>query len=230
MLLPLKALTELPAYCPSMQEIQETSDLVGIEVVPFPVGTPDDAKSTLCTVKAGTTNEMFRAWCLENRRWCLPFNTIIVEVTMGGSNASICHGAGLSTTTLSDLVAEFHYIDPNGQKQSISDPEQLRAASGCFGLLGICTAVTLRLDAMAMAVMHPVKLPLLLAIPPPPGYKIPDAIDMEGITQERLEEARQDFVRRCEEDYYLEWFWFPLTNKVWVNGWKSKLLAGAWKM
>ncbi|CCO34347.1 hypothetical protein BN14_08444 [Rhizoctonia solani AG-1 IB] len=164
---------------------------------------------------------MFREWCLQNRRWCLPFNVIMVEITMGGSNAPICHGAGLGTTTLSDLVAEFHYIDPHGNKKSISDPDQLRAASGCFGLLGICTALTLRLDAMSMAVMNPVKVPLVLAIPPPVGYKIPDVIDMDGITPEDLENARREFIRRCEEDYYLEWFWYPLTKDVWVNTWKK---------
>ncbi|KAG8719253.1 hypothetical protein FRC09_011421 [Ceratobasidium sp. 395] len=145
----------------------------------------------------------------------------MVEITFGGSNAPICHGAGFDTTTLSDLVAEFHYIDPNGNPKSITDPEQLRAANGCFGLLGVCTAVTLRLDQMSMAVMNPVKLPLPLAIPPPPGFKVPAAIDMTGITNKQLEEAKQAFIKRCEEDNYLEWFWFPLTSQVWVNTWKK---------
>ncbi|CAE6465741.1 unnamed protein product [Rhizoctonia solani] len=215
MLLPIKVLTDLPSYSPSMEEIQKQSDLVGIRVV------SSDSKGALCTVKAGTTNEMFREWCLQNRRWCLPFNVIMVEITIGGSNGPICHGAGLSTTTLSDLVAEFHYIDPHGNPKTISDPDQLRAASGCFGLLGICTALTLRLDAMSMAVMNPVKVPLVLAIPPPVGYKIPDAIDMSDITPGDLENARQQFIKRCEEDYYLEWFWYPMTKDVWINTWKK---------
>ncbi|KAL5638994.1 hypothetical protein ACGC1H_003387 [Rhizoctonia solani] len=215
MLLPIKVLTDLPSYSPSMEEIQKSSDLVGIQV------TSTDSKGALCTVKSGTTNEMFREWCLQNRRWCIPFNVIMVEITLGGSNGPICHGAGLSSTTLSDLVAEFHYIDPHGNKKSISDPNQLRAASGCFGLLGICTALTLRLDAMSMAVMNPVKVPLVLAIPPPVGYKVPDVIDMSGITPEDLENARQEFIKRCEEDYYLEWFWYPLTKEVWINTWKK---------
>ncbi|KAG9078733.1 hypothetical protein FRC06_008199, partial [Ceratobasidium sp. 370] len=220
MLLPLDALVNLPSFCPTMQELQKDSDLVGIEVPPSPFGL--QPKSTLCTIKAGTTSEMFRVWCLRNRLWCIPFNVIMVEITFGGSNGSICHGAGFDTTTLSDLVAEFHYIDPNGNSKSITDPEQLRAASGCFGLLGICTAVTLRLEPMAMAVMNPVKLPLPLAIPPPPGFQVPAAIDMSGFTPEQLEKARHDFVKRCEEDDYLEWFWFPLTSQVWVNTWKKE--------
>ncbi|KAB5590260.1 Substrate-binding domain cholesterol oxidase [Ceratobasidium theobromae] len=224
MLLPFKALTDTSAYSPSVQEIQKSSDLVGIEegrLSTGTIGTLEIPESNLCTIKAGTTNDMFRAWCLERRRWCLPFNIVMVEITLGGSNATICHGSGFSTRTLSDLVAEFHYIDPNGDPKSISDPEQLRAASGCFGLLGICTAVTLRLDAMTMAVMNPVKVPLPLAIPPPPGYKIPSAIDMRGITVDQLNKAQEDFVKRCKEDYYLEWFWFPLTKEVWINTWKK---------
>lgn len=220
MLLPLELLITLPSYNPTMQEIQKHSDLVGIEVPPVSAG--DKSTSMLCTIKAGTTNDMFRNWCLQNRRWSLPFNVIMVEITFGGSNGPICHGSGFGSTTLSDLVEEFHYIDPAGNPKSITDREQLRAASGCFGLLGICTAVTLRLDAMAVAVMNPVKLPLPLAIPPPPGFPVPAAISMEGITPAMLEEARKNFIKRCEEDYYLEWFWFPLTDKVWVNTWKKE--------
>ncbi|KAF8594751.1 hypothetical protein BDV93DRAFT_577501 [Ceratobasidium sp. AG-I] len=225
MLLPINALTELPAVNVTMQEIQKNSDLVGIEVAKTPLGTMQPTGTTLCTVKAGTTSEMFRVWCFENRCWALPLNAIMVEITFGGSNGSICHGSGFSTTTLSDLVAEFHYIDPKGVARSVSDPQELRAASGCFGLLGICTAVTLRLDAMAMAVMNPVKLPLPLAIPPPPGFIVPSHINMDGVTPENLKEAQKEFERRCEEDYYLEWFWFPLTDQVWVNTWKSECFS-----
>jgi hypothetical protein len=94
-----------------------------------------------CRIKSGTTNEQFRRWCLANKKVCLPFNVIMVEITFGGSNAPICHGAGLSTSTLSDLVAEVQYVDANGVLQSVSDPEELKAAAGCFGLVGPCDAV-----------------------------------------------------------------------------------------
>ncbi|KAG9124347.1 hypothetical protein FRC07_011965 [Ceratobasidium sp. 392] len=219
MLLPLEAIVNLHAFSPTIQELQKDSDLVGIEVAPAPLETKAD--STLCTIKAGTTSEMFRVWCLQNRLWCIPFNVIMVEITFGGSNGPICHGSGFGTTTLSDLVAEFHYIDPHGEPKSITDPEQLRAASGCFGLLGICTALTLRLDPMSMAVMNPVKLPLALAIPPPAGFPVPKAVDTSGITRQQFEDAKQAFIKRCKEDDYLEWFWFPLTSQVWVNTWKK---------
>ncbi|CCO35577.1 hypothetical protein BN14_09695 [Rhizoctonia solani AG-1 IB] len=197
MLLPLEYLVSLSATSPSLQAIQALgSDLVGISD-PIPVD-GSKSKHALCTVKAGTTNEMFRTWCLQKRRWCLPFNVIMVEITFGGSNGPICHGSGLKSTTLSDIVEEFYYIDPNGESKCIKDRNQLRAASGCFGLLGICTAVTLRLDAMTMAVMNPVRQPLSLAIPPPPGFDVPLDIrrQMETFTPQQLKDAEDEFIKR----------------------------------
>jgi hypothetical protein len=35
----------------------------------------------------------------------------------------------------------IEYVDANGETQAISDPELLNAASGCFGLLGMFSAV-----------------------------------------------------------------------------------------
>ncbi|CCO36211.1 hypothetical protein BN14_10339 [Rhizoctonia solani AG-1 IB] len=151
----------------------------------------------------------------------------MVEITFGGSNAPICHGSGLGSTTLSDLVEEFYYIDPNGERKCIKDRDQLRAASGCFGLLGICTAVTLRLEAMTMAVMNPVRQPLPLAIPPPPEFDLPLDIrrQMEEYTPQELKNAEEEFIRRCETHDYLEWFWFPFTTEVWVNTWRKETVT-----
>ena len=36
--------------------------------------------------------------------WTLPLDIIAVMITYGGSNAMICHGAGIKNKTLSDLV------------------------------------------------------------------------------------------------------------------------------
>lgn len=60
------------------------------------------------------------------------------RITAGGANAPICHGAGITHDTLSDLVRQIEYVDANGDVQAISDPEKLKAAAGAFGLLGIC--------------------------------------------------------------------------------------------
>ena len=69
--------------------------------------------------------------------WTLPLNVIMVEITFGGSNAPIYHGAGIGNQTLSDLVASIEFVNPLGQVQTVKDPGQLAAAAGCFGLLGI---------------------------------------------------------------------------------------------
>ena len=99
--------------------------------------------------------------------------TFLRQVTFGGTNAPICHGAGLQTSTLSDIVAEVTYVDAHGDVQTVNDPAELRAASGAFGLLGVVVSVTLQLDTMGVVDMMPVKLPVALAIPPPKDYPIP---------------------------------------------------------
>jgi hypothetical protein len=175
---------------------------------------------------AGTTNNQFREWCHANGSWALPFNAVVLAVTMGGTNATICHGAGLSTSTLSDLVVEVCYIDASGQEQSISDPTELKAASGCFGLLGIVTSITLQVEEMTIAEMRPAQVPVVLAIPPPEGHAIPKIIQKQmeeaGITDEDIANARKEWIRRCEEDHFHEWFWFPYQKNAWVNTWKSR--------
>jgi hypothetical protein len=214
MLIPLWQSTFLPSAEPS---IDPKSEFEGISLVTSQQG------QQLVVVKSGTTSEQFRRWCLDNKTVCLALNVLMVEITFGGSNAPICHGAGLSTRTLSDLVAEVQYVDANGEVQTVSDPKELRAAAGCFGLLGPVTQLTLRVDKMRMAVMNPIKVRTALAIPPPDGYPIPKEVDMKGVTPQMLQHAREDFVKRCETSYYQEWFWFPYQKEVYVNTWESKL-------
>jgi hypothetical protein len=211
MLIPLWQATIIPSAEPKIDPNSEFEGISLLTTSPHP----------LVAIKAGTTNEQFRRWCLANKTVCLPFNVIMVEITFGGSNAPICHGAGLSTSTLSDLVAEVQYVDANGVLQTVSDPKELRAAAGCFGLLGPVTQLTLRVDMMRMAVMNPVKLRTALAIPPPDGYPIPKEVDMRGVTPQMLQHAKEEFVKKCETSYYLEWFWFPYQKEVWVNTWES---------
>ena len=44
----------------------------------------------------------------------------MIEITLAGSNAIICHGAGLNTKTLSDLVYELEYVDCQGNLQKLT--------------------------------------------------------------------------------------------------------------
>lgn len=219
-LLPLNVVEDLPAREPG---IDPHNELQGIKIV----GTVEEDGVTkgLCKIGAATTNEQFRRWCLNeqggNWDWTVPLNVIMVEITWGGSNGPICHGAGWRHPTLSDLVTEIEFVNARGELQVVSDPEQLRSAAGCFGLLGVVTALTLKLDPMSYAVMQPIKPRVALTIPPPPGVRVPAGIDMTGISEQDLQAAWTDFVNRCENDYYSEWFWFPYNQKCWVNTWKN---------
>jgi len=219
--LSLDVATELPAKHPPMDP---TNDLEGIEMVGTIV--EDCVTKGLCKIGAATTNEQFRVWATNNdtglpKNWTIPLNVIMVEITWGGSNGPICHGAGLEHKTLSDLVYEIEYVDVNGKLQTVNDPELLKAASGAFGLLGVVTSVTLKLDKMTFANMRPFKQRVGLAIPPPTGYTVPEGVDMSGITAEDEAQAFQDFVERVENDYYSEFFWFTLQKNAWVNCWKN---------
>ncbi|MBW3609008.1 MAG: hypothetical protein KY463_11750, partial [Actinobacteria bacterium] len=106
-------------------------------------------------------------------------------------NAPVCHGAGLRHKTLSDLVAEVEFVNARGELQTVSDAALLKAAAGCFGLLGIVTSLTLKLDPMTYATLRPESPRLPLAIPPPAGFPVPSAVDMSGISQADLEEAER---------------------------------------
>ncbi|KAH8669126.1 hypothetical protein BX600DRAFT_461253 [Xylariales sp. PMI_506] len=176
-------------------------------------------------VGTATTNEQFRRWCNTTGNVTLPLNIIEVEITFGGSNATICHGAGVSHPTLSDLVRCVEYVDVNGEIRivNMADHSLLNAASGCFGLMGVVTHITFECDPMSTAVMRPQKLDVIDAIPPPPDMKdsdIPMAL-FKHRTPEQKQKAQADFERRSNEEYYAEWFWFPFSSQVWVNTWST---------
>jgi hypothetical protein len=222
-MLPLKEATRIPVFRePKIKP--NLDDLEGIKIV----GEIDDngSKKGLCRIGASTTNDQFRAWCLDDSEnggkwnWTIPLNVIMVEITWGGSNSPICHGAGIKHETLSDLVTEIEFVNPKGEVQKVNDRELLRAASGAFGLLGIVTAVTVKLDPMTYAAMHPTKTPVMLSIPPPEGWQIPSDLD-KGFSPSQLAKAKADFIYHCEHDYYSEWFWFPYREETWNNCWHN---------
>lgn len=186
------------------------------------VGEPQKGKKRLVRVGTAVTNQMFRRWCNQqelHKASTLPLNVIMVEITLGGSNAPICHGAGRQHPSLSDLVHSIEYVDESGNLQTINkdkNPEFMSLAAGCFGLLGIVTHLTLELDPMSYAVMIPQKLPIMQAIPPPPGLAdkdIPEALRIK-MTPQMRQKAQEEFEKHARNDFYAEWFWFPYTSKV----------------
>ncbi|KAJ9668811.1 hypothetical protein H2201_001057 [Coniosporium apollinis] len=179
----------------------------------------------LCRIGAAVTNEEFRRWAVANDSWSLPVDVILVEVTIGGVNAPICHGGGRPHKTVSDYVRRIEYVDCNGALRLIDDPYLIKAAAGAFGLLGVVTHITFELDAMSYAVMEPRKVDIGLAIPPLSKEEIPKALREDWFygpkAAQKLAAAKVDFEKRAADDFYSEWFWFTYQRKAWVNTWNT---------
>lgn len=125
MLQPYKSLVDLPFHGPKFWN----SDLEGITgpISSLQVGPSSQARTpepghAFFKIGAGTINDDFRKWCFVNKKYCIPLNVIMVEVTFGGTNAPICHGSGFTTKTLSDLVVEVEYVDAKGDIQGKLSP------------------------------------------------------------------------------------------------------------
>ncbi|KAI0011317.1 hypothetical protein F4779DRAFT_238289 [Xylariaceae sp. FL0662B] len=198
----------------------QPTELESIDIV---AGEPRNKGNTLVRIGVSCTNERLRRWCVENNKVTLPLNVIMVEMTIGGTNGPICHGSGRAHQTLSDLVRSIEYVDANGKLQVVDKPNHLKAASGCFGLMGVITHLTLELSPMTYALMEPKKIPTIRAIPPPPGMKeeeIPPALRIP-ITPEERQADQEAFERQANNSYYAEWFWFPFSGECWVNCWND---------
>lgn len=191
-----------------------------------------------CRVGGAVTNDELRAFCVNNQDpvyngyWTLPLNVILVENTFSGTISSICHGAGCQNKTLSDLIEEITFVNAKGELQVINkvdQPDLMKAAAGSFGLLGIITSITFKLDKMGYALMDPQFVSLAKAIPPPVGtrlHQMPLKLQKDlGISNQEVLDSitsqnNKMFFSRCQ-DYYAEWFWFILTDKCWINSWNK---------
>ncbi|KAF7586503.1 hypothetical protein BBP40_008785 [Aspergillus hancockii] len=193
----------------------------GLRTIQLKEQQPDGKR--LCRVGVSVTNEDFRRWAVANNQWSLPVDVILVEVTVGGVNGPICHGAGYAHKTVSDYVRRVEYVDCDGHLQMVDDPSLIKAAAGAFGLLGVVTHITFELDAMTYAVMKPLKVDIGLAIPPISKEDIPIALRSSWFDTPNalrlLSDARVDFDHRARNAYYSEWFWFTYQRKAWVNTW-----------
>jgi hypothetical protein len=178
-----------------------------------------------CRAGVSVTNEDFRRWAVSNNQWSLPVDVILVEVTVGGVNGPICHGAGYAHKTVSDYVRRVEYVDCDGCLQSVDDPYLIKAAASAFGLLGVVAHINFELDAMRYAVMKPLKVDIGLTIPPIRKYDIPIALRSGWFNipdaSKLLADAKIECVNRAANNYYFEWFWFNYQRKAWVNTWDS---------
>ena len=95
MLLPLEVSTDLHIWD---WNGDPTSDLQGIKVY------ENDKGEAVANVAAGTTNDQFRKFCLANGKVCLPFNIIMVEVSLIDGTLSSWDGIGLSFSFFRSLL------------------------------------------------------------------------------------------------------------------------------
>ena len=169
----------------------------------------EDGEHAAVKVGTATTNLEMMNWSNKSG-WTLPADIIAVMITYGGSNAMICHGSGLSTQTLSDLVLEMEIVNANGELKTVNDKDQLKAYAGCFGLAGIVTSITFKMDKMTWAKFHPKKSNMIESIPRPGAQ--PDS------------DAFKKMVDLCTSNYYVEFFWFPnrgTDDGYWENCWTN---------
>jgi len=222
-MLGIRTVTQLPNLTAQPWTLAPPNELEELSIAG---GKPRTRGNKLVRIGCAATNERLRQWCIENKTCTIPLNVIMVEITLGGSNAPICHGAGRQNSTLSDLVRRIEYVDVNGVSQVVEKPEHLRAASGCFGLMGVVTFITMEFPPMSYAVIEPVKMPVIQAVPPPSGMdesKIPPALlaNWTVLSKAQKQQCQADFERRATNDYYAEWFWFPYSDCAWVNTWNN---------
>ena len=82
---------------------------------------------------------------------------------------------------------------------------------------------------MTYAEMRPIKLPVIEAIPPPPGMRdyeiLPALRPAKPLTSEEKRRAQAALENHANNDYYSGWFWFPYSDLVWVNCWKNTIDA-----
>ncbi|KAL6411673.1 oxidoreductase [Ilyonectria robusta] len=222
-MLGIALVTRLPNTAALPFSLSKPTELEVIEPAP---GKPRVPENKLVRIGCAATNERLRRWCISNKTVTIPLNVIMVEITLGGSNAPICHGAGRRNMTLSDLVRKIEYVDANGEIQYVDNPDHLRAASGCFGLMGVVTHITMEFPPMTYAQLAPKKMPVIRAVPPPPGLAekdIPPALfkDWKNLSPKEQHDCQAEFERRATNDYYAEWFWFPYSDFSWVNTWDN---------
>jgi hypothetical protein len=205
----------------------------------------DGQKYGFLKLGAGVTNYQLREWTHQNQfsdgsRYYFPLNVVLTEITIGGSTAASCHGAGFNNKTISDLVVELEFVNVHGVRQTVKGPEArefigqtkekqdnvgslaIHTAAGSFGLLGVVLCLTFKLEPMKYARMNPFKRKVEHTIPPPVDRKrFPLPQHMEE-NSPKSEELWKDFMITAGASDYSEWFWFASHRECWVNCWNAQ--------
>jgi UDP-N-acetylenolpyruvoylglucosamine reductase len=151
--------------------------------------------SNRITAEAGMTLKELDVVLRQNRLSLLT-ETAPNFITVGGAVALSCHGCGKHSGTMSDLVVGMTLLNSEGRLVEIgeSEPDLLRAAQVNLGTLGIIVSVTFQCE---------------------PEFKLV-ATDTGKVT---VEEALDQAQRLYETHDYLEYFWYPFCDRVWVKTW-----------
>jgi len=153
-----------------------------------------DDGSNRVTAEAGMTLKELDM-VLSRHRLSLLTSTAPNFISVAGAVALSCHGCGKHTGTLSDLVVGMTILDCDGQLVEFGDDDDLlRAAQVNLGTLGIIVDVTFQCE---------------------PEFKLV-ATDTGKVT---VDEALDQVQRLYETHDYLEYFWYPFNDKVWVKTW-----------
>jgi hypothetical protein len=117
-------------------------------------------------------------------------------LTVAGAVALSCHGCGRDSGTMSDQVVGMTLLDHQGELRVIGpgEPELLRAAQVNLGCLGIIVDVTFQCV---------------------PELKLVSTDSVSMTVGEAVDRARELFF----EHDYLEYFWYPFNERVWVKFW-----------
>lgn len=225
-MLPHKETNQLPAIHPPLNNHDE---LRGIHAAGEEFKDTDGKLKQLFKIGPAVTNEQLRVWALQN--WqsgkpahCFSKNVVMGESSVGGIITNMCHGAGIRNQTIADDVVAIEFINAKGELQTVTDPELIRSAAGSFGMFGVVTNITVKLERMPHVRMNPKKTDIALAVPPPADYKLSPTIPQaffKNFSENKRKIAEDDFRKRCEQSDYEEEFWFPTHNQVWTNAWKE---------
>jgi len=116
--------------------------------------------------------------------------------------ATGCHGPGINLGTLVDYVEAMTLIGYDGKEvvektYTAADGELFSACRVNLGCFGVIYSITFKLPKLSNLIMTDVVVPLDTATSP-------------------------EYLKKIhEENDYVEMFWWPFNNEVWVKSWKA---------
>ena len=178
------------------------------------------SKKAFVRVGASVTNEMLRKWGIVNG-FSISLNVIMEDITMGGANCTCSHGSSIDQGTVCDLVHAIDIVNSHGNVVTYSKDDvrngkitqgHFNSVIGSLGLFGVVTSLTLVLDVMTVIQLDPHAAELSLV----PRYR-----SGKSAKDSEYKKDLANFEHMVLDNYYSEFVWFPLQDKLWVNCWNE---------